>query len=108
MSNVHNHGLEEALTSENPIVRVVARAGASRWTEEMAAWTNAEIAQGTKPAHLLEGMIVAFIKTHSGIVAQFVEPEFFDEVAELFKQFIDDEYVHHAGQVFALLAKRSA
>ncbi|MBB3386017.1 MULTISPECIES: hypothetical protein [unclassified Rhizobium] len=105
---VIHRGLEEALVSDDPIVRMIARAGASRWVEEMQAWVNSELERGEKPSHLMQAMMSMFVRTHSGLATQLVKRAHFRDVAEMFKSIVDEEYVRHAEMSLVFLLDKRA
>ncbi|MGG7535325.1 hypothetical protein [Rhizobium sp. 12,4] len=106
MSEVINVGLENALTHENPRVRLVARAGASKWAQEFQKWIESEIVRGTDPASLLIGVIDIQIMTHSSLAANFVKPAAFRDLAEGYKAMIDERWISHAEQSQQMMMER--
>ncbi len=94
-TRVLNYGLEEALVSDSPIQRVVARGSASAFSEHLAKWVQAEMERGEPPAHVLIALMDLTVMIHSSLAANFMRAGFQD-LAEGFKEMIDTRYVEHA------------
>jgi hypothetical protein len=100
MSNVFHIGLEEALVSDNPVERMMARGAASSWVDRFQAWVSEEFSRTSGDTGLQSDLIIAvgklMIATHSSFIANFMSEGGFPVVAEAMKDFIDQEYVRHA------------
>ncbi len=108
MSDVIVTGQDEALLSSNPITRITARATASRWVGSFQEWLNSEVARGEDPANIILAMIRVHIMTHSSVVANFMGPKGFQEVADGYKMLIDASYVRHANECAVAIAQERA
>lgn len=93
-------GHEEALLSDDPIVRIVARGAVSGWVGQFQAWINDEYARAHDKPDLKADLMIAvtrlMVLTHSSFIANLTSEDGFPVAAETMKDFIDDEYVRHA------------
>lgn len=94
-TRVLNFGLDEALVSDEPIQRVVARGTASTFSEHLAKWIESERERGTEPGLVLIALMDLSVMIHSSLAANFMRKGFGD-IADGFKQMIDAKYVEHA------------
>lgn len=88
---------EEALLSDDPVVRVMARAADAEWLKLFQAWFSAECRRPDMNAlDLMKGLIVVQIQLHSGLLHQFFKPGADETWLECYNLLLDIHYVEHA------------
>jgi len=112
MSEVITTGPEEALVSDDPVVRIVARGAMSSWVEQFKDWVQDEARRSRGPigeGDLLIAMTKLMVMTHSSVVANFMSEGGFPLMAFAIKGCVDEEYVRHAKMCReVVLQKRAA
>lgn len=87
---------DDALTGDDPILRVAARAASSAMYPAITDWFNAEKDRAeVDPDHLLIGMALFMIQMHASFAAFLVGGEFAVTVLSQFKSVVDRSYLEH-------------
>jgi hypothetical protein len=88
--------LAEALTSQSGPVRIMARAAASNWVEQMTAWLNDEINRPkANPAEIMFALAVMQMQTYASISSQLVTVEGHKHAVDLYRRVVDDKMLKH-------------
>lgn len=88
--------LADALTSKNPVTRIMARASASTWVEGMARWLNDELRRpGANPIDVLHALGRLHVQTFASFAAQAVAKEGDAGVEEIFLAIVRSELREH-------------
>jgi len=87
---------EDALTCEDPITQVIARASVSPIYDSLADWFNAEVRRpGANVDHILIGMAAFMVQMHASFAAFFLEANHADAVFGQFQAVVDRTYRQH-------------
>ncbi|NTF67721.1 hypothetical protein [Rhizobium rhizogenes] len=98
--------MEEALLSDDPVTRIVARAHASTWFAAFNEWLNSEKHRGENPTDIILATMELNIKIHSSIAALFLEPTGWPLAVTTYHEYLDALYIRHAAAAANSLARQ--
>lgn len=101
MTIVHSGmAIEDALTSENPLTRTMARCAVGGWVEGLSAWVNDEMNRPDgNPMITVQAMSIVMIQTIASVAAQVSAPEADELLRRAIGALVDGELVSHMQKI---------
>ncbi len=98
--------MADALTSDVPSTRIMARGAASTWSHDMVVWLNDELNRPkANPTELMHALAVMQIQTFSSLAAQVMSRGGYEHAVALYKQLLDDVMLAHMERTHMLVAQ---